>query len=496
MSIFEKIKTIIGISDPEDEYMASDKNTAERHTPYINPFKVEKEKEEKASEMTPPPFVEVPKSQPSVAELDTELSKELVSKIIGIINAGLPDFIKGCIDQKAEAAYIRNNFGASLTEYSSRLQAVIERRAKSEWQTERMELEQQKASTAKAISDAKTKAEELLNKATSLERQKNALNERITLAEQKITLLEEENEKLKVENKGLSNKLKVAKLAEQEFNALKERNNELIENVKRVEELSAECEKLRNKIKEMEAEKEQPTRQTEIIASLQTEIKAQTDDLYRLKEAKIEADRIVAESKTAYSRLQSESSDKEKQAAARINELTELTEQKDREIDLLKKDLTQKNDFTEQLKKLIENNQIQQQSTEEKLKQEIVRLGEENKQLQKNLTQQKKKEKIDLEFAVDTTSVSEHNEDAPVEKTAQEDTVSTPLPSHERHSKKGRGRKKQVISAIDYSTDYSDWLMPTPPTEAIPIEAEEQDSDATEKDSKEDSDAPTQMELF
>lgn len=496
MSIFEKLKTIFGISDPESEYMTHDKHSAERHTPYINPFKTEKE--EKPAELTPPPFVEAPKSQPSVAELDSELSNELVSKIIDIINAGLPDFIKGCIDQKAEAAYIRNNFGASLAEYSSRLQSVIERRAKSEWQAERMELEQQKASTEKTISDAKSKAEELLNKATSLERQKNALNERITLAEQKASALEEENEKLKIENKGLANKLKVAKLNEQEFSSLKEQNNELIEKVKRIEELSAECEKLQSKIKEMEGEKEQqPTaRQANIIASLQTEIKAQTDDLYRLKEAKIEADRIVAESKTAYSRLQSESSDKEKQAAARIDELTELSEQKDREIDLLKQDLSQKDDFTEQLKQLIENNQLQQRNNEEKLKQEIVRLREENEQLQKELTQEKKKEKIDLEFAIDTSSVPEYTEEASVEESAQKEPESKPLPPIDKHSKKGRSRKKQVISAIDYSTDYSDWLMPTPPTGAIPIEAEDHDSDTTVQDSKEDSDAPTQMELF
>ena len=55
-----------------------------------------------------------------------------------------------------------------------------------------------------------------------------------------------------------------------------------------------------------------------------------------------------------------------------------------------------------------------------------------------------------------------------------------------------------MISAIDYSTEYSDWLMPTPPSSSIPIvddEPEEPQPSKPEK-SKHNHNIPEQMELF
>ena len=57
------------------------------------------------------------------------------------------------------------------------------------------------------------------------------------------------------------------------------------------------------------------------------------------------------------------------------------------------------------------------------------------------------------------------------------------------------------ISAIDYTTEYSDWLMPTPPTNAIPIVAEEPEEPEIEnhkepEKSHANPNIPEQMELF
>ena len=57
------------------------------------------------------------------------------------------------------------------------------------------------------------------------------------------------------------------------------------------------------------------------------------------------------------------------------------------------------------------------------------------------------------------------------------------------------------ISAIDYTTEYSDWLMPTPPTSAIPIVAEEPEEPEIENHKEPEKNhanpnIPEQMELF
>ncbi len=76
------------------------------------------------------------------------------------------------------------------------------------------------------------------------------------------------------------------------------------------------------------------------------------------------------------------------------------------------------------------------------------------------------------------------------------DTVEESEPKHVVPEKK----KQTTVSAIDYSSEYTDWLLPTPPSVSIPIEEDEEPEEKPagkqEKRHAGNPNAPEQMELF
>ena len=56
--------------------------------------------------------------------------------------------------------------------------------------------------------------------------------------------------------------------------------------------------------------------------------------------------------------------------------------------------------------------------------------------------------------------------------------------------------ERRTVSAIDYSSDYSDWLMPTPPSEEIPINDEKETEEPAPASNGDKHNSPEQMRLF
>ena len=88
------------------------------------------------------------------------------------------------------------------------------------------------------------------------------------------------------------------------------------------------------------------------------------------------------------------------------------------------------------------------------------------------------------------------------EKQSKVISYEDPVPVFKPEKKEQKQQKKEttkkerkVVSAIDYSNDNSDWLLPTPPTLIIPIEKEKEE-EKVEQQRKSDKPHPAQMQLF
>lgn len=611
MAVFRKLKNIFGFSDEEYDQETENEEPEEK-TPYINPFKKPVEENQ--------PINNTP-VQDKTKEFETSLNTEVTSKIIEVLNSGLPDFIKGCVDIEAERAYIQNIFGDVLKQYSADLKIQMDANAKSQWQSDRINLENEIAKQKQQISESTDKYAELKQRNMSLDRQRVASNERISQLENKVATAEAERDQYELEAKSLLNKLKVSSVNENNLTALKDENANLQtentnlraemlkmkntamatpaedseETKKKIEELndqlsqstakinalnaqlaqlnediandksadvitelkaqnenltaklnaaneananaSAESQEEANKtIEELKTQLAQATAKidtlnaqlnelneekrndnnTEIIADLQKQIGQLTDELYKAKEEKnaikesVSSDKVkveeltqaVAEKDAAIAalnknveelqdkvnddsnttalleekentikenleRIENQQAELEKlEASAKTN--SKLINDKDAEIIALKEEITNLNDFQSQLNAKLASQEKIQAAESIKLRQEIEIL---------------RKEKADLQKA----------------KSAKRETPSLFFNDEEEYvaPKPKKQKSKAKISAIDYNSDSTDWLMPTPPTTEIPIEFSSDDEPKfDEKQDKESDNKNYTMSLF
>ena len=231
MAFLKNIKQMFGFDD-NSIYEDEKDNVNTEYKPYINPFKNEKQETANTA------VAEDKKSEQTEADFDKAIHDEIKDKIIDIINASLPEFIKGCVDRDAELKYINEEFGTTFSTYTQNIRQAIEERAKSEWISERMNLEKRLQESGKKAEESTAKMEELRARITSLDRQKIALNERINQYENKVATAEAEREQYHLECKSLINKLKVASVNEEEINKLREENTQMLQ----------ECTSLRNDV--------------------------------------------------------------------------------------------------------------------------------------------------------------------------------------------------------------------------------------------------------
>ena len=146
MAFLKNIKQMFGFDD-NSIYEDEKDNVNTEYKPYINPFKNEKQETANTA------VAEDKKSEQTEADFDKAIHDEIKDKIIDIINASLPEFIKGCVDRDAELKYINEEFGTTFSTYTQNIRQAIEERAKSEWISERMNLE-------KRLQESGKKAEE------------------------------------------------------------------------------------------------------------------------------------------------------------------------------------------------------------------------------------------------------------------------------------------------------------------------------------------------
>lgn len=520
MSLFNNIKQMLGLSESESD-MDMRPQESER-TSYINPFKEEQSEIHTdtagKTENFPQPPVQAQAASPC-----ENINQDIIGKIIGVLNISIPEYVKKYIDKEAQTKYVENLIGDDLRKYTDSIKSFYEEAARMEWQAERMEMGKKLAASVKKSEDATAKNEELRGRIMSLERQKSTLNERNSLLESKAETAEAEKEQYQLECKSLMNKLKVSTVNEDEISRLKEENgslsadltnmraellklkNEMLgydkeaigKSKQTIDNLTAANSILSSKVDELQAIVGDAAEKNQTIKTLQEEISLQQQELTLLKGKEAAFEQAAKERESADNLKQSltakenELNDLRKTIQQQNDEIYALTERLNKsedydklseDIEQLKseielknvqiQDLTQANkemaSISEQLKSAIDSNKRLHSNTEQKLRQEIEVLQKENERM------------------------------ANEQKQYKADRKSADLSLHkEKPSKKEPAQQK--ISAIDYSTEYTDWLMPTPPSASIPIDSdenEEQEEKARSDKQKKNPNAPSQMELF
>ena len=537
MSLLNNIKTMLGF--PDDNETEIENATA--NTPsYINPFKKE------IAAATPPP---VPVSSViSQEEVEDAISNEVVDKITAVLNTGLPEYALECIDKDAQSKYVRSLIGSTLIEFLQQIKESAEETARQKWQKERMDLANKSAESTKTINDYKQKNEELRNRAMSLDRQKSALNERIASLEAKANTAEAEREQYELECKSLMNKLKVSTVNDESIQALKQENENLL---KENTDIKAEMEKKATeaaaqilaakadlaqkeaRIAELSADTSSTDAKDAEIESLKaeletakanakTEAEALTARINALSSATIELEE--AKQKLAEAMKENESLKKSPAAPVKTEELEKLHNElavRDNELASMRSTIQSQNDeiyaLHEKLNESGDSAKMAELDAERtKLEDKVEKLGNELAQKDMQISDlNNTKEEITTvyeQLKKELERNKKHYADREHELNKQIVDLSDQLESANNDiallkAEKKPARKRQSkpaasasgISAIDYNSEYTDWLMPTPPSESIPIVSDSSDAEEEAKSAEKtyhNPNLPEQMELF
>lgn len=530
---------------PDDNENEIENATATNTPSYINPFK-----KEIAESTTPPP---VPASTAvTQKEVEDSISTEVVDKVTAVLNTGLPEYALECIDKEAQSKYVRSLIGSTLIEFLQQIKESAEESARQKWQKERMDLANKSAESTKAINDYKQKNDELRNRAMSLDRQKSALNERIATLEAKANTAEAEREQYELECKSLMNKLKVSAVNDETLQSLKQENESL---QKENADIKAEMEKKATEAAaQILAAKADIAQKEARIAELSVNTTTPVDDakdaeIEQLKaelesvkaNAKTEADALTARVK-ALSNATIELEETKRKLAEALSENESLKNApiapiKAEEMERLQNELAVRDNELASMRSTIQSQNDELYALHEKLNEsgdsaKMAELDAERTKLEDKV------EKLENELAQKDMQISDLNH-TKEEITAVYEQLKKELERNKKHyadreqelhkqivdlsdqletanndiallkAEKKPARKRQSkpaasnsgISAIDYNSEYTDWLIPTPPSDSIPIVADSNDAEAEEETRSDEKtyhnpNIPEQMELF
>ena len=183
MALFRSIKRAFGFSDngdePNDELDGINGERGAKR-PYVNPFKTDDKPAQESGKSEDAP----------VAPTSNEVSEQLLSEVIAIVNRNLPPFVVDNLDVEAE----RKSIGEALKPSVDAFMKQVKDESAADRQTD------------------KTAIAELQEKVKTTEAQRRAVLAKYNDMQNKVANLEAEREQFELENKSLLNKIKVMKV--------------------------------------------------------------------------------------------------------------------------------------------------------------------------------------------------------------------------------------------------------------------------------------------
>lgn len=158
----------------------------------------------------------------------TLLPHALLDKVVQLINASFPEFVRNYIDIESEKKYIYEQLGDSFKEYINELNQSALSQSQANVASARKKLETEMETLRRKTAELEEQKVESKNAQLSAERQKRALSEKVHELDNRIATLEAEKEQYDLENKSLINKLKVSGVKQQELDDAQEEINRLL----------------------------------------------------------------------------------------------------------------------------------------------------------------------------------------------------------------------------------------------------------------------------
>ncbi len=310
---------------------------------------------------------------------DPQLAAEIFDTVIATFNEALPAFLRDSVDPKAQREYLYSQLQQSVRDHLARIAADAMRHSDAQWQQRQTSLRVELETYKDKLRRLDEKQNDAKQAQLSAERQKRALSERVHDLESKVLNLEAEAEQYDLEKKSLLNKLKVAKINDDDNSAMREE----------VEKLRAELEEARNAAKSMTPTDASTTSETAQTAA-EPEIKLVDNP---------ETERLLAEAIAENARLKTDASRIAKEHTKELNDAYATTKEMEAKLHIalknnqeLQQELDSVNEelrVAEQIQKTIEKFEDIKQRQDAR----IELLKKENDSLREELAKAAEKEK-------------------------------------------------------------------------------------------------------
>lgn len=225
------------------------------------------------------------------------LPLNLLNRIVDLINSGLPEFIRSCIDVEAEKTQVYARLKDPLSGYLKEVVSKVKSDSAVLRQLQQSKLDEVTESMNKRIQDLEKERDEIQTQQLSTERQKRTLTERTHELEGRITMLETEKEKIDEVRRQISEQLRKANVQIEQLTAESENWSELQNQLKeangRIEMFASAEEQYKEKILSAVADQNAwHTREADLMAPLtEKEVEIGTA-VQRISELEAELNRI------------------------------------------------------------------------------------------------------------------------------------------------------------------------------------------------------------
>jgi hypothetical protein len=206
MAFITSIKRAFGFADEENSMDEFDEIGDTQTIPVLRPAAEQSTQAKTEQPLTPPGDIPV----------------EIIDAVLEMVNASLSPFVRDCIDHETERQAVYRTLGPAVDAFAKRLESETRTKLLNDMTGDRAKLQAELEELRSERKGVDAKREEQKAALLSEQRQRRALSERNHDLELKIAELDGENEQSKLTIQSLTNKLRMAELAESDLTALRQ----------------------------------------------------------------------------------------------------------------------------------------------------------------------------------------------------------------------------------------------------------------------------------
>ena len=181
-----------------------------------------------SSPVPAPPETGVKNQDAQVNPDDLVIPDAALEKLVTLLNASQPEYVRSCLDKEAQKKYICEAMGDSFKNFTSEIRDKVIASERAAWTSYKNKSEEEIRKCNTTISEQKTKIDEVKAQLLSSERQRRALKESAQDMEKKVSECEAEVEQFNLEIQSLKNKLKVEQVKSGDLDYFKNENSRLL----------------------------------------------------------------------------------------------------------------------------------------------------------------------------------------------------------------------------------------------------------------------------